>query len=100
MGPSNSGKSTLIRSLVKIYSNQNISDTKGPITVICGKKKRVTFFECPCDDVHAMADLAKVSDLVLLLIDASYGYEMETFEFLNLLQLHGFPKVLGVLTHL
>jgi ribosome biogenesis protein BMS1 len=24
----------------------------------------------------------------------------ETFEFLNLLQVHGFPKVLGVLTHL
>ncbi len=25
---------------------------------------------------------------------------METFEFLNVLQVHGFPKVMGVLTHL
>ena len=25
---------------------------------------------------------------------------METFEFLNILQAHGFPKVMGVLTHL
>ncbi len=25
---------------------------------------------------------------------------METFEFLNILQAHGFPKILGVLTHL
>ena len=25
---------------------------------------------------------------------------METFEFLNLLQVQGFPKVMGVLTHL
>ncbi|CAI5463862.1 unnamed protein product, partial [Closterium sp. Yama58-4] len=24
----------------------------------------------------------------------------ETFEFLNMLQVHGFPKVMGVLTHL
>lgn len=24
----------------------------------------------------------------------------ETFEFLNILQVHGFPKVMGVLTHL
>lgn len=24
----------------------------------------------------------------------------ETFEFLNVLQVHGFPKVMGVLTHL
>ena len=47
-----------------------------------------------------MTDLSKVADLVLLMVDASYGFEMETFEFLNQLQLHGFPKVVGVLTHL
>ncbi|KAL0479292.1 hypothetical protein AKO1_008107, partial [Acrasis kona] len=47
-----------------------------------------------------MVDLAKVADLCLLLIDASYGFEMESFEFLNILQVHGFTKVLGVLTHL
>lgn len=41
-----------------------------------------------------------MADLVLLLIDASFGFEMETFEFLNILQVHGFPKVMGVLTHL
>jgi ribosome biogenesis protein BMS1 len=35
-----------------------------------------------------------------LLIDAAFGFEMETFEFLNILQVHGFPKVMGVLTHL
>jgi ribosome biogenesis protein BMS1 len=41
-----------------------------------------------------------VADLVLLLVDASFGFEMEQFEFLNILQAHGFPKVMGVLTHL
>lgn len=30
----------------------------------------------------------------------SFGFEMETFEFLNMLQVHGFPKVMCVLTHL
>ena len=34
---------------------------------------------------------------VLLLVDASFGFEMETFE---ILQVHGFPRVMGVLTHL
>lgn len=38
--------------------------------------------------------------MVLLLVDASFGFEMEQFEFLNILQAHGFPKVMGVLTHL
>lgn len=33
-----------------------------------------------------MIDAAKYADLVLLLIDGSFGFEMETFEFLNLLQ--------------
>ncbi|KAF9421036.1 Glycoside hydrolase 2 (Mannanase, beta-galactosidase) [Podila epigama] len=47
-----------------------------------------------------MIDVAKVADLILLLIDASFGLEMETFEFLNILQTHGFPKIMGVLTHL
>ena len=37
---------------------------------------------------------------VLLLIDASFGFEMEIFEFLNVCQVHGFPKIMGVLTHL
>lgn len=99
MGPKGVGKSTLIRSLVKIYTGQNLSDTVGPITVIAGRKRRVTFMECPLD-ILSMTDLAKTADLVLLMIDASYGFEMETFEFLNLLQLHGFPKVMGVLTNL
>lgn len=33
-----------------------------------------------------MIDLGKIADLVLLMIDGSFGFEMETFEFLNVLQ--------------
>ena len=33
-----------------------------------------------------MIDITKVADLVLLLIDASFGFEMEIFEFLNICQ--------------
>jgi ribosome biogenesis protein BMS1 len=47
-----------------------------------------------------MIDLSKIADIVLLMIDASLGFEMETFEFLSLLKCHGFPHVMGVLTHL
>jgi len=64
-----------------------------------GKQRRLTIIECP-NDLNAMADVGKVADLVLLLLDASFGFEMETFEFLNILQAHGFPRVMGVLTHL
>lgn len=98
-GPPKVGKSLVIKSLVKHYTQHNLSDVRGPITVISGKQRRLQFVECP-NDMNSMIDAAKFADLVLLLIDGSYGFEMETFEFLNILQVHGFPKVMGVLTHL
>ncbi|KAF9114329.1 Glycoside hydrolase 2 (Mannanase, beta-galactosidase) [Mortierella sp. AM989] len=99
VGPPGTGKTTLIKSLVKRYTKHSLSEIKGPITVISGKKRRLTFIECN-NDLNSMIDVAKVADLILLLIDASFGLEMETFEFLNILQTHGFPKIMGVLTHL
>jgi ribosome biogenesis protein BMS1 len=50
---------------------------KGPITVVTGKKQRHTFIECP-NNLAGMLDVAKVADLVLLLVDASFGFEMVT----------------------
>lgn len=99
MGPPGTGKSTLIKSLVRRYSKYTVSQITGPITVVAGKKRRITFLECP-NDLSSMIDVAKIADLVLLLIDANFGFEMETMEFLNILAPHGMPRIMGVLTHL
>ncbi|KAI3926365.1 hypothetical protein MKW92_049092 [Papaver armeniacum] len=90
-GPPKVGKS-----LVKHYTKHTLNEVRGPITI------------CP-NDVNGMIDAAKYADLALLLLlkdfdfthkpgsfDGSFGFEM----FLNMLQVHGFPKVMGVLTHL
>ncbi|XP_057549776.1 ribosome biogenesis protein bms1 [Amaranthus tricolor] len=98
-GPPQVGKSLLIKCLVKHYTKHNLPDVRGPITIVSGKQRRLQFVECP-NEINAMIDCAKFADLALLLIDGSYGFEMETFEFLNAMQVHGFPKVMGVLTHL
>ncbi|GMI70086.1 hypothetical protein like AT1G06720 [Hibiscus trionum] len=98
-GPPQVGKSLLIKTLVKHYTKHNLPEVRGPITIVSGKQRRLQFVECP-NDINGMIDAAKFADLALLLIDGSYGFEMETFEFLNILQVHGFPKVMGVLTHL
>uniref|UniRef100_A0A8C7FEI4 BMS1 ribosome biogenesis factor n=1 Tax=Oncorhynchus kisutch TaxID=8019 RepID=A0A8C7FEI4_ONCKI len=99
VGPPKVGKSTLIRCLIKNFTRQKLADICGPVTIVSGKKRRLTFIECS-NDINTMIDLAKVADLVLMLIDASFGFEMETFEFLNICQVHGFPRIMGVLTHL
>lgn len=65
----------MIRSLVKRYTKHNLNEIKGPITVVSGKKRRLTFMECN-NDMNSMIDVAKVADLVLLMIDASFGFEM------------------------
>ncbi|KAG5536403.1 hypothetical protein RHGRI_023991 [Rhododendron griersonianum] len=98
-GPPQVGKSLLIKCLVKHYTKHNLPDVRGPITIVSGKQRRLQFVECP-NDINGMIDAAKFADLALLLVDGSYGFEMETFEFLNILQTHGFPKIMGVLTHL
>jgi ribosome biogenesis protein BMS1 len=48
-----------------------------------------------------MVDMSKVADIVLLMIDGNFGFEMETMEFLNILASSGMPgNVFGILTHL
>ncbi|XP_001985437.2 ribosome biogenesis protein BMS1 homolog [Drosophila grimshawi] len=99
VGPPKVGKTTLIKDLIKSFTRTNVTDIRGPITIVTSKKRRITLLECN-NDVNSMIDVAKCADLVLLLCDASYGFEMEIFEFLNICQVHGMPKIMGVLTHL
>ncbi|CEP62473.1 GTPase BMS1 LALA0_S05e06436g [Lachancea lanzarotensis] len=100
VGPPGTGKTTLIKSLVRRMTKSSLTEVNGPITVVSGKRRRLTFLECPADDLNSMVDVAKVADLVLLMMDGNFGFEMETMEFLNLAQHHGMPRVLGVATHL
>ncbi|XP_054014026.1 ribosome biogenesis protein BMS1 homolog [Hylaeus anthracinus] len=99
VGPPKVGKSLVIQCLIKSYVKQPLANIVGPVTIVSSKKRRVTFMECN-NDINSMIDIAKVADLVLLLIDASFGFEMEIFEFLNICQVHGMPRIMGVLTHL
>ncbi|RZC90328.1 hypothetical protein C5167_031040 [Papaver somniferum] len=103
-GPPKVGKSLLIKSLVKHYTNHNLTDdtTPGPITIVVGsgeEQRRIQFVECP-NNVNGMIDASKYADAIILLIDVSYGFEMETLEFVNLLKVHGMPKLIGVFTNL
>lgn len=101
VGPPGVGKTTLIKSLIRRYTKQTLSTPAGPLTVVTSKRRRLTFMECPSDSLASMIDTAKVVDILLLMIDGNYGFEMETMEFLNILSASGMPgNVFGILTHL
>ena len=101
VGPPGVGKTTLIKSLMKKYTKQTIQNPQGPITIVTSKKRRLTFFEVPSDSLASAIDTAKVVDIVLLMIDGNFGFEMETMEFLNVLSSSGMPgNIFGILTHL
>uniref|UniRef100_A0A182K1Y3 Bms1-type G domain-containing protein n=1 Tax=Anopheles christyi TaxID=43041 RepID=A0A182K1Y3_9DIPT len=99
VGPPKVGKTTLILNLIKNFTKTNVTKVNGPITVVTSKKRRITLLECN-NDINSMIDVAKCADLVLLMVDASFGFEMEIFEFLNICQVHGMPKIMGILNHL
>ncbi|KAI9696256.1 MAG: Glycoside hydrolase 2 (Mannanase, beta-galactosidase) [Candelina mexicana] len=101
VGPPGVGKTTLIKSLVKRYTKHTLSSPTGPLTVVTSKRRRLTFIECPADSLASMIDISKIVDIVLLMIDGNFGFEMETMEFLNILSSSGMPgNVFGILTHL
>ncbi|CAH8480397.1 unnamed protein product [Dicrocoelium dendriticum] len=99
VGPPKSGKSTLLRSLVKHFTHQAINVIKGPLTVVVGKKIRLSFIECGCD-INSMLDAAKIADVVLMMVNVRAGLEMYHFEFINIMQVHGLPRIVPVLNHL
>ncbi|KAJ5508287.1 hypothetical protein N7527_010430 [Penicillium freii] len=101
VGPPGVGKTTLLKSLIRRYTKQTLSSPQGPLTVVTTKRKRLTFIECPSDSLAAAIDISKIADIVLLMIDGNFGFEMETMEFLNALSTAGMPgNVFGILTHL
>lgn len=90
----------MIKSLVKRYTKHSLTTIQGPITVVSSKKRRLTFLECD-NSLTSMIDISKIADIVLLLIDGNFGFEMETMEFLNIMATHGLPSnIFGILTHL
>ena len=69
VGPPGVGKTTLVKSLVRRYTKQTISQPTGPITIVTSKRRRLTFIETPSESLASAIDIAKVVDIVLRLAE-------------------------------
>lgn len=76
-------------SLCTTWCYFELCDHCDPRNLILGKRRRITLIECN-NDINSMIDIAKIADLVFLMIDGSFGFEMEIFEFLNISQVSTF----------
>nr|UXY87051.1 BMS1-like protein [Cryptomonas sp.] len=99
VGPRRVGKTTFIKSIISHYSITDNVYLNGPVLVY-GKEKIPYLFVESLPDKLSNINLAKASDIIILVIDCFFGLEMETFEFLSLALVHGCPRILCILTHL
>lgn len=99
IGPKGVGKTTLTKALVRVVGGYSVSDPIGPITVVASKTKRITFYDVPAS-IPAILDISKLVNLVIIVVNAKVGLEVEHYEYLNILQATGFPRVFTVFTHL
>ncbi|TNJ28620.1 Ribosome biogenesis protein BMS1 [Giardia muris] len=99
IGASGVGKTTLVKTLVRCIVGTTLTTVAGPITLVASKTKRLTLFDVP-SNLPAVIDAAKMATLVLIVVDATKGLEAPHYEYLNVLQSTGFPRVYTVFTHL
>lgn len=83
IGCGQSGKTTLTKAIAKSISGKSITSPCGPITLSVSATKRITLFDCPTS-LTAILDVARVVDLVILVIDCSKGIETDIYEYLNI----------------
>nr|UXY87540.1 BMS1-like protein [Cryptomonas curvata] len=99
VGPRRVGKTTFINSLTSYYSSYQKYFEDGIVLIFTKEKTSYLFIESPSDNL-SMINLAKASDIIILVIDCYFGLELETFEFLSLSTAYGCPRILCILTHL
>lgn len=96
MGPRESGKTTLLKSIFYYYWKKDIL-TDG-ITTTKISHKRFTFYEA-MNEINNNIDTIKISDMIIILINAKIGIEKELLETINIINSQGVPKLCFVITN-
>lgn len=96
VGPSQSGKTVLLKSMIKKLWRKDKEFT-GLLTLKIGRK-RYSFYEA-VSTIENCIDTIKVSDLIIFVINLEVGIQKDTLEALTMMNSIGVPKFLFALTH-
>ena len=58
--------------MIKKYTKQTLTDVRGPITVVSGKNRRLTFIECPND----ISSMTITKTYLIKILDKELNYEI------------------------
>ena len=98
IGPRRVGKSTLLNSFANHFFIEFNEFSYGPLIILAKENFSFLFLESLQDKI-SISNIAKASDIAISVIDAYFGLELETFEFISFSNSHGTPRLINILTH-
>jgi hypothetical protein len=99
IGPEQSGKTTLMKSIVNYITKIKRSDTSKIISILNSKKELTILIESGTD-IFSNLQCIRLSNLMVFVIDGFFGLELNTFETLTASNNLHFKKYVFALTHL
>ena len=99
IGPKQTGKTTLMRSIITHYTKRKQLSVTNMISILSSEGERIFFIENIADTFSFVHSL-NFSELVILLIDGFFGVELETFETITLVKNSNLKRYIFILTHL
>jgi len=99
IGPKQTGKTTLMRSIITHYTKRKQLSVTNMISILNSDGERLFFVENIADTFSFVHSL-NFSELVILLIDGFFGVELETFETITLVKNSNLKRYIFILTHL
>ena len=99
IGPEQSGKTTLMKSIVNYLTKIKRSDISKIISIFNSKKELTILIESGAD-IFSNLQCIKLSNLMVIVIDGFFGLELDTFETLTASNSLHFKKYVFALTHL
>ena len=99
IGPRQSGKTTLIKSIVEHFTNIDKWPNSN-LTSISSSNEEIVILAENISDAFSALNFLKFSDIIVSVVNGFFGLELETFETTTVIKNSNLNRFIFVLTHL